>query len=227
MEALGYNLEDRIDYLKLFFRFDKDSSKVKTRAVYRKFKDLKFNNNKNVDLLKLLIEDFSDDFQLSIGAPSSPFISNIIMFEFDSSIDIWAKKNNLIYSRFADDITFSSKEKQDISMIEKNLSEELLKLKFPKLSLNTKKKKFCSFKGRVTITGLNVTPEHKLSIGRQRKKQISAMIHHYKEGKLDKRKLNKLRGWLAYCKAVDSDFVKSMEKKYTSEMVLRIMKIKS
>src|SRR5574343_1201175 len=45
---------------------------------------------------------------LSIGAPSSPLISNFIMYFFDEKIQNICKENNTLYTRYADDLTFST-----------------------------------------------------------------------------------------------------------------------
>lgn len=42
------------------------------------------------------------------GAPTSPSLSNIVFFDIDCKLQKLANRNNLIYSRYADDITFSS-----------------------------------------------------------------------------------------------------------------------
>lgn len=224
LEEKQISLEKRIDWLRLIFRFDKDSSKIKTQQIYKKLNDTDFNINSNPQLLELMIEDFKDEFQLSIGAPSSPFISNAIMYDFDCAVQCWANDNDCVYTRFADDITFSSNKKIDIKFFEQALLEILSKTRYPNLSLNSKKQRYCSFKDKVNITGLNITPNHNISIGREQKKKISAMIHHYKMESLIKDQINKLRGWLAYSKDVDPNFVRSMEKKYSLETIEKIMR---
>jgi len=47
--------------------------------------------------------------QLPQGAPTSPFLANMIAFQFDSLMMNFARKNRVIYTRYADDITLSSK----------------------------------------------------------------------------------------------------------------------
>ena len=62
---------------------------------------------------------------LSIGAPSSPLISNFIMHPFDEEIYNICKAQNIIYTRYADDITFSTNQKEvlfEIPSIVKKLS---------------------------------------------------------------------------------------------------------
>ena len=224
LEKAGYSEQDRIDFLKIIFRFEKEKDKDKTKEIYTVLRDTDFNQNTNSVLLKIIIEDYKDEFQLSIGAPSSPFVSNAIMFDFDTRMDNWAKENDFIYTRFADDITISCQKYKESKTITTALNETLNGLEYPTLQLNDSKQKFVSFKSRVTITGLNITSDHKVSLGRKKKKDISAMIHHYKDKRPLKYKMSELRGWLAYAYAVDNNFFKSMQKKYTAECITSIMK---
>lgn len=53
------------------------------------------------------------------GAPTSPFISNMICFMMDKELDFIAKRNNCKYSRYADDLTFST----DAEMFPKEIAE--------------------------------------------------------------------------------------------------------
>lgn len=46
--------------------------------------------------------------KLPIGAPTSPVISNFICLEFDQEMKLFCEANDLTYSRYADDLTFSS-----------------------------------------------------------------------------------------------------------------------
>ncbi len=47
------------------------------------------------------------DGGLPQGAPTSPMLSNIVMFEFDERMLKWCKEHNLRYTRYADDISIS------------------------------------------------------------------------------------------------------------------------
>ncbi len=47
--------------------------------------------------------------ELPIGAPSSPIISNAVMHDFDLKWSNWCQENEIVYSRYADDLCFSTR----------------------------------------------------------------------------------------------------------------------
>lgn len=42
------------------------------------------------------------------GAPTSPMLSNLVSFELDENLTDYAEQNGLVYTRYADDLTFSA-----------------------------------------------------------------------------------------------------------------------
>ncbi len=55
----------------------------------------------------ILIRLCTHNGSLPQGAPTSPRLSNLINIEMDARLDGWAKKVGAIYTRYADDMTFS------------------------------------------------------------------------------------------------------------------------
>ena len=104
------------------------------------------------------------DDVLPQGAPTSPAISNIVMKNFDDIIGEWAKKNDISYTRYCDDITFSSNKPlykayvKAKSMLEKR-----------GFTLNKKKTHFIINASRQTVTGLTVNETPKVSRDYKRK----------------------------------------------------------
>ena len=47
-----------------------------------------------------------DDYLMQ-GAPTSAYISNLVMKEFDEVLGLWCEENNISYTRYSDDMTFS------------------------------------------------------------------------------------------------------------------------
>lgn len=60
---------------------------------------------KNLQILLAMLCYYQD--KLPQGAPSSPAISNIILYEFDERIGRWCRERNINYTRYCDDLTFS------------------------------------------------------------------------------------------------------------------------
>ena len=46
--------------------------------------------------------------KLPQGAPTSPYIANLVMKHFDENLGKWCKNRNITYTRYCDDMTFSS-----------------------------------------------------------------------------------------------------------------------
>ncbi|AIF42417.1 reverse transcriptase family protein [Virgibacillus sp. SK37] len=71
----------------------------------------RLNDNKNNEELLLLIDLITLDGKLPQGAITSPTISNIVFRQLDIRINKYCKKFNINYSRYADDLLFSTDNK--------------------------------------------------------------------------------------------------------------------
>lgn len=166
------------------------------------------------------------DRHLSIGAPSSPLLSNSVMYEFDSIIDSWCNANGFVYTRYADDLTFSTSVKGASSEIEAKIIEIIKAINYPKLRLNRKKTVHLSKKYQRRITGLIINNDDQLSIGRDRKRAISSLIHRYSLSMLTTSETYHLQGLLGFAKDIEPMFVVSMRKKYGAEVVDAIFQVR-
>ena len=120
---------------------------IKFPKIYDCFRKAGYSRAVSGLLSKLcLLED-----SLPQGAPTSPALSNIIMEEIDARIGGFISKNNIRYTRYADDMTFSGDfvPGDVISMISKILSEY-------GFVLNTKKTKSMYGHKKQSVTGLTV-----------------------------------------------------------------------
>lgn len=172
--------------------------------------------DKNILGLLLFCKNEQDEYYLSIGAPSSPILSNILMYEFDSKVFEYCKLNNIIYTRYADDLAFSTNTPNI-------LCEKLLPyiialcptLSYPKnLTINTEKTIFTSKKHNRTLTGLVISNDGNISIGRDKKRKLRAMAHKAKLKQLLPEQRGTLIGKIAFLKSIDPDFAKQLEEKY-------------
>lgn len=159
---------------------------------------------------------------LSIGAPSSPFLSNSILFDFDEIISRYCKTHGIIYTRYADDLTFSTTVPNLLLRMENYVETVLGNIDYPKLSINKSKTIHTSKKRNRKVTGLTISNSGKASVGRDRKRIISAMVHKASLGKMTPDELQILQGQLGFIKFVDYEFLASLKRKYGSETVTKI-----
>lgn len=145
--------------------------------------------------------------KLSIGSVSSPIISNIVMHDFDEKI----KKiipDNIKYTRYADDMIFSSKDFIDQKII--SLVKDLLKAN--RFLLNTDKTRFMSTKSRRAVTGL-IIDKDRVTIGLKKRKQIKSMVYNklvYGIGNSDE-----ILGHLFYLKDIEPNYFNMLIIKYS------------
>jgi RNA-directed DNA polymerase len=162
--------------------------------------------------------------RLTIGAPSSPSISNAILFEFDEVLHRYCSERNVIYTRYADDLYFSTSAPNILADVEV-FAKNLLKVtKSPKLRLNTAKTVFTSRKRKRVVTGITLTSDRKLSIGRDLKRQTRTEIYLFIKNDLPVDKLATLRGRLCYYKSVDPIFIDSLSMKFGENIIYSLMK---
>jgi retron-type reverse transcriptase len=152
--------------------------------------------------------------QLSVGAPSSPYLSNAVMHSFDDEISQFCAQNGVIYSRYADDLAFSMRDKVLRGIVYDKVCEVVKTLPFPRLAINEKKTVFGSKAHRRMLTGLILANDGTVSLGRDRKRRIRAQIHRCIIGKMDDQERGRLRGILAFARDIEPEFVKRMEQKY-------------
>ncbi len=119
--------------------------------------------------------------KLPQGAPTSPIITNLICQIFDNRILKIAKKYHLDYTRYADDLSFSTNDKKLLSkwdLFYTELSNEIERAGF---KINTSKTSIAYRDSRQMVTGL--ITNKKLGVDRRYYKQVRAMADSlYKTG---------------------------------------------
>lgn len=163
---------------------------------------------------------FYKEDRLPIGYPSSPVISNIVMYNFDVTLfsplsEEKVKYGNVVYTRYADDMVFSTDKKGACKEIHKYVNRVVRSLKSPKLALNNYKTRYVSSSGgSALVTGLRVCYDGHVTLHRRYKDKVRLLLSLYKKGQLEKEDVPKLRGHLAYVRHVDSVFFTKLNKKH-------------
>ncbi len=161
---------------------------------------------------------------LSIGAPTSPALSNIIMHGLDIQLARAANSSGVTYTRYADDITASGKKVEDVRQFERRAVQIINASRSPSLTFNEEKRGIYLKGQKRMVTGLIITPPGTISIRRERKRLISVMLHKVELGSSDIDHLNYLKGMLGFCIANEPDFVTRMRRKYGPALVDYVLK---
>ena len=172
--------------------------------------------------LDRLIDIVSVDNALATGFSTSPLISNSVLVEFDDALANYCKINNLIYTRYSDDLIVSSQGVIDHS-IENVIEDFLSQFYSDSFLLNQRKSRYSHIGQRVKILGMVILPNGGITIDRKQKKEIEVLLHFYREDKHKFRELlnndidkglARMSGILNYIKIVDEDYLHKLMKKY-------------
>jgi RNA-directed DNA polymerase len=156
---------------------------------------------------------------LSIGAPTSPILSNILLFDLDVALSAIATELNVKFTRYADDITVSGTGSDAVVEFERRAKNVIKSKKSPKLTFNEEKRGLYLRGQRRMVTGLIVTPASQISIGRKRKRTISSLLHRSSLGQLNIKQRGFLKGMLGFCIATEPTFMNRMRTKYGNTVI--------
>ena len=150
------------------------------------------------------------DEHLTQGSPTSAYISNLVMKDFDEVLGAWCEDKNISYTRYSDDMTFSGnfnpKKKK------KKVRKMLYKLG---LQLNNNKIHVVSKSSNQNVTGIVVN--EKVQVSSKYRKEIRQEIYYikkfgleshlkYNEVEINKEKyLNILYGKIIYVLQINED----------------------
>lgn len=140
---------------------------IKYPQVYQVFSNLGYCDEVATMISNLCI--YNDC--LPQGAPTSPFLSNIIFFPIDKRISAFCLKNEIKYTRYADDMSFSgSFEPGMIIKYVKNVINE------KGFKINTKKVRVRKRHQRQEVTGIVVN--EKLQAPRELRRRIRQEVYY-------------------------------------------------
>lgn len=110
--------------------------------------------------------------KLPQGAPTSPYMANLVLKNMDQELQEFCQKNEITYTRYADDMSFSSN---------KEIFEFLKDICFiiEKYSFKINKKKTCYYQDpyRKIVTGL-VVKQNEVCVPKKFKRKFRQEIHY-------------------------------------------------
>lgn len=145
---------------------------IKAKRIQDLFNDKIFPFNENMVNAFTLLTTING--HLPQGSPTSPVLSNMVCFKLDNQLELWCKQNEITYTRYADDLTFSSDNPIDTKLIVE-IRSIIVQNDF---SVNEKKLRIRAKNRKQTVTGLIVN--EKVNVDRKMMKNVRAMLYDLK-----------------------------------------------
>ncbi|MDR2914019.1 MAG: reverse transcriptase family protein [Tannerella sp.] len=215
-QHLGKDDIIKTDIVNFFYSIQQDS-------VEKAFEKIGYPGN----ISKVLAELCCLNNTLPQGAPTSPALSNIISYEMDKKFAVLSYQHGLIYTRYADDLTFSGNNINPgflLPAIKKIVNEEGFAVKL-------KKTRYINRRKRKIITGISISSGKKLTIPKAKKREIrknvyfiltKGLVEHQKYIKSkDPVYLKRLICYLSFWKMVEP------ENKYVINSIASLKKIQA
>ena len=161
------------------------------------------------------------------GSHLSPTLTNLVMVPIDYTITETLhnyNKHHYVYTRYADDITISCKEKFNPGEI-LGILEKIFKDFDVPFRINDDKTRFGSSAGRNYHVGLILNKDNQISLGHEKNNKFKAMIFNFcttgKEWEI--KDVYRMLGLISYYKSIEPDFVKKILKKYGEKFNIDIL----
>ncbi len=173
----------------------------------------------------LLTQLCTYDGHLTQGSPTSSYISNLVMRNFDEELGSWCNNHNISYTRYSDDMTFSGD--FIVSDVIRLVRKMLYKLG---LELNQDKISIINNSNSQNVTGLVVN--EKVQVSKKYRNKIRQEIYYIKKygisshinrlniSSSEKDYLKKLNGRILYVLQIDDNNKEFLEyKKYIRDLI--------
>ena len=146
---------------------------------------------------------------LPTGAPTSPYIANLLLKEFDLHMEYYCRSCYVYYSRYMDDLFFSTYGPQYLlSLVELEVLRQFKEMGF---GVNVEKIKYISSNKRQQVLGLGVNNQKPVLTKDDKRKYRAYFYNMLYPLQFNKQKIYKdheleVLGHLAYIKSVDEDY---------------------
>ena len=151
------------------------------------------------------------------GFPTSPVIANMVLRGFDKTMSSHCDDNNIAYTRYADDLAFSS-----MTHTKEDLRKVIMKKAYVQLFAygffpNKNKTSFKSRSGRLKVCG--VVCNEKKNVQRSVVHTFRAKVHNATvrlPNETTKARMRELKGWASFLMSINEDKGKYYMNKLTS-----------
>lgn len=195
---------------------------IKGNWIYTIFRSIGYNKF----ISSLLTSICTYDGSLPQGSPCSPKLSNLVCLRLDARLQGYVGKQSIIYTRYADDLTFSALSIKKLVSSYKTIRRIIQEENF---SINKDKTRLAGPSRRKKVTGLVLT-DNSVGIGREKSRIIRSKLHHLSTNKNSTDKdVQHIKGWLSFIKSVDKlryeslfKYIHVLKVKHPTSLIIRI-----
>lgn len=162
------------------------------------------------------------------GLPASPVISNAVLLAFDDETEAYCRSIGCTYTRYSDDLIVSGPERGPLESLRERLSSSLESTFGPRFELNARKSKLFKTGGKISILGLTVLPNGRISIDAKVRTETEVLLHFYltdrekfaqRAGGDFEKASERISGYLNYANATDGTYLDKLRRKYGATTV--------
>lgn len=135
------------------------------------------------------------------GAVTSPYIANLVCYHMDVRINGYCSRKDIVYTRYADDLTFSSDNRMLLNKIEKFIKYIVTDEGF---TINDKKTRYLSNDVKKTVTGITINDDS-IHVDKKFKRDLRAQIYCSIKLK-DYQNNSQILGKIAYVNSIEKGF---------------------
>ena len=165
----------------------------------------------NPKISKILAELCTYCKELPQGGICSPCLSNLICLELDNDLLEYCEGNDIKYTRYADDLFFSSNNKEVLLKLKEEIERLILKhrTEFFDIKINGQKTKFITEPWHKKVTGITIN-NNKIKTSKTLKRDIRRELYFtIIKNKTD---YNKLIGQIAFVISIEKDYAEKIKK---------------
>ena len=141
------------------------------------------------------------DNYLPQGAVTSPYIANLVCYHMDARINGYCSRKDIVYTRYTDDLTFSSDNRMLLNKIEKFIKYIVTDEGF---TINDKKTRYLSNDVKKTVTGITINDDS-IHVDKKFKRDLRAQIYCSIKLK-DYQNNSQILGKIAYVNSIEKGF---------------------
>lgn len=135
------------------------------------------------------------------GAVTSPYIANLLCYHLDKRIDGYCSRRDVVYTRYADDLSFSCNDRARLNGMEGFIKYIVRDEGFV---VNEKKTRYFSNDVKKTIVGVTIN-NGEIHADKELKRTLRSMIaHSIADG--DYTKNDEIRGMIAYINSIENGY---------------------